>query len=348
MRRGLIRWDAEELPLEVLLRRMQRLRLAMAGAEFDAIILYTNFIRCAAVSWLTGFSPYWADGILVVTAEHEPFFATSLSRRMGSWIQTVMPNASVLTSPNAGRVAGERLAQSGARRIGVLELNDFPAGLYADLSAALPEAKLADASDVFASARFPVDEAEKLLLGRADEIARQALDAVDSQGARNAGEAAGTIEKSARMNGAEEIYVAVAHDLDHSHWFLRRNGDYPLGRRYALRASVAYKGSWVRRIRSFSRDAGDVVELRRADDWFCELLATAGNWSGNAVARSVSQLPGAVMRDWAVERALGTRPLSVVTLAETGNSLAAPLVPTVHLTVGGGIPWCGAGLALPK
>ena len=72
MRRGLIRWDADELPMSVLRERVHRLQSAMGDARFDAIILYTNFIRCAAVSWLTGFSPYWGDGIVVVTREGQP------------------------------------------------------------------------------------------------------------------------------------------------------------------------------------------------------------------------------------------------------------------------------------
>ena len=110
MRRGLINWDPHELPLAVLESRTQRLRAAMAAAGCDAIVLYTNFIRCAAVAWMTGFSPYWADGILIVPRDGELLFATTLSKRMGSWIQTVMPNATVVTSPNAGQLAGKRLS----------------------------------------------------------------------------------------------------------------------------------------------------------------------------------------------------------------------------------------------
>ena len=199
---------------------MQRLRRSMSNADCDAVILYTNFIRCAAVSWLTGFSPYWADGILLVPREGEPLFATTLSKRMGMWIQTVMPNASVVTSPNPGQLAGKQLAEAGVRRIGILELGDLPAALYADLAAALPEGEFVDASGAFAKARSPADQVERMLLERADAIAQRALKSLDDN-ASTAGQAVAAVEKSARLDGAEEVYVALAADLDSARSFLR-------------------------------------------------------------------------------------------------------------------------------
>ena len=61
MRRGLIVWDAEEITKEALDARLERLRAAMAAQGLDAIILYTNFVRPAAVAYMSSFSPYWAD-----------------------------------------------------------------------------------------------------------------------------------------------------------------------------------------------------------------------------------------------------------------------------------------------
>src|SRR5258705_13374240 len=121
MRRGLMQWDADEIPRDALEERVRRLQGAMAAAGQDAIILYTNFIRSAAVSYLTAFSPYWADGILLVPQRGEPVFATTLSKRVGSWIQSVKPVGDLVTSPTPGTVLGRRLAEmGGARRIGIL------------------------------------------------------------------------------------------------------------------------------------------------------------------------------------------------------------------------------------
>ena len=97
MRRGLMAWDAEEIPIEALRERTRRLQVELANANQDAIILYTNFIRSAAVSYLTAFSPYWADGVLLVPRRGEPVFATTLSKRVGEWIQTVKPVGELAT-----------------------------------------------------------------------------------------------------------------------------------------------------------------------------------------------------------------------------------------------------------
>jgi Xaa-Pro aminopeptidase len=116
MRRGLMQWDPEEIPLEALMQRVRRLQAAMAAGGLDAILLYTNFIRSAAVSYMTAFSPYWADGVLMVPRTGEPLFATTLSKRVGSWIQTVKPVGDVVTSPTPGTVLGKGMAEAGARR----------------------------------------------------------------------------------------------------------------------------------------------------------------------------------------------------------------------------------------
>ena len=342
MRRGLINWDARELPLAVLEARTRRLRDAMAAENCDAIILYTNFIRCAAVAWMTGFSPYWADGILIVPREGELLFATTLSKRMGSWIQTVMPNATVVTSPNAGQLAGKRLAEAGARNIGILELGDLPGALYSDLAAALPGARIIDASKIFATARFPADETERNLLGHSDEIAVEALRTMDGVSAHTAGEAVAMVEKSARMNGAEEIYIAVASDLDLSKAFLRLSGKAPLGRRYAVRATVAYKGSWVRRIRTFSRDRQENLTLYEADSEFDRWLTDIPFASmDREISQRVTGMANAGLENWFAESVIGTRPLNVV--QPNGAHDTSPIVLTMNLKIGG-LPWCGAGL----
>lgn len=341
MRRGLINWDARELPLAVLEDRMQRLRGAMAATDCDAIILYTNFIRCAAVAWMTGFSPYWADGILIVPREGELLFATTLSKRMGSWIQTVMPNATVVTSPNPGQLAGKRLAETGASNIGILELGDLPGALYSDLAAALSGARITDASMIFARARFPADETERKLLTRSDEIAVEALRTIDGAGADNAGEAVAMVEKSARLDGAEEVYVAVAADLDSSRSFLRLSGKAPLGRRFAVRASVAYKGSWVRRIRTFSHDAQELLTIYEIDSLFDQALTDFPLASmAHEISQRVTRIANGNLENWFAESPIGTRPLSLVQPNGAGD---APAVLTMNLSVGG-LPWCGAGL----
>jgi len=58
MRRGLMGWNAEELPVATLEARLTRLRAAMAKASMDAFVIYTNNTRPSAVAYVTGFTPY--------------------------------------------------------------------------------------------------------------------------------------------------------------------------------------------------------------------------------------------------------------------------------------------------
>jgi hypothetical protein len=258
---------------------------------------------------------------------------------MGMWIQTVMPNATVVTSPNPGQLSGKQLGETGVRRVGIVELDDLPAALYADLVTALPGVKFVDSTGAFANARSPADQVERKLLGRADAIAQTALKTIDG-GASMAGDVVAAVEKSARLDGAEEVYIALAADLDSSRSFLRISGEKKLGRRFALRATVAYKGSWVRRTRTVSRDSHDLPAIRRADSWLTELLATiAAGDLNKTVAQQVSALSDGTLYNWFAEGAAGTRPLAVI---DSGGAVPA-VVLTVNAAVAG-VPWSGAGL----
>jgi hypothetical protein len=318
----------------------------MAAAGQDAMILYTNFIRSAAVSHLTGFSPYWADGILLVPRQGEPLFATTLSKRVGTWIQSVKPVGDLVNTPAPGKVLGERLAKLGVRRVAVLELDSFPGGLHTELSAALPGVEFVDGSDAFASARVPADAVEHHLLERADVIAQDAL--VSVRDASTVGVAVGAVEVHARLRGAEEVYVAIAPDLDSDRRFLRLSGERPLGRRFAIRATVAYKGSWVRHAVTYSKDRED----RRAIECADASLKAFGKRHlpsrslRDQIVSADAGLPKANLLDWLAEAAVGTRPLAVIDSAAAPSKAYRPapaLILSVSATIDG-MPWCGARL----
>ena len=153
MRRGFYGWDETELPLAALDARAGRVQEAMRAESLDALLLYTNIARPAAVSWLTGFTPYWSEGLLLVPKSGAPDFATALSNRVGEWMRSVTPTGSILCTPQPAKFFGERLAKEGARRVGVLELDMLPGGQAATLAAAAPALELVDATQMFRRAR---------------------------------------------------------------------------------------------------------------------------------------------------------------------------------------------------
>jgi Creatinase/Prolidase N-terminal domain len=347
MRRGLMAWDENELPRGVLMERIEGLRAAMNRGGLDGFIFYTNLVQPSAVTYLTGFTPYWSDGLLLVLKSGAPVFATALSKRVANWISSTNPLSEIVNTPKPGAAVGRRLGVDGCRRIGVLELDRLPGGLYDEIAGAATAVELIDGSATFASLRQRIDEAEHKLITRADALAVAALAQVDPERAADAGTAAGLIEKQARLQGAEEAYIAVAADLAADRRMIRVSGPLPLADRFALRASIAYKGSWVRRTRTFAKDVSGRQTLARADAWFENLLSSivAGQSIGAQIATHAAALPGATLNGWMAESPIGSYPLQAIASSRAPDRNGAPdggfMVLTIELAVEG-MPWLGA------
>lgn len=350
MRRGLMRWDKDELPADALATRLARLRAAMARERFDAFLIYTNLVRPSAVCWLTGFTPYWSEGALLVLPGGAPIFATALSKRVASWIESTNPVSEVVTAPRYGKLLGARLTQAGAKRVGALEFDALPTALAEDVASAAPDTALVDGSATFAGLRRMIDAAERALLLRADAIAREALAQIDGTAVTEAGVVAGEVEKHARLAGAEEAYIAVAPDLVADRRLLRINKPSPLGETFAVRASIAYKGCWVRRTRSFARANTASALMADVDAWQDELVNTLAR--DNSLAPQLERAArtlGAYLQNWIAESAFGSYPLQVIATKEAAAAATASpdfLVLTTALTINGR-PWLGAVPALP-
>jgi hypothetical protein len=348
MRRGLMGWDDPELPRSALAARLARLQAAMARENLDALLLYTNLVRPAAVCWLTGFTPYWIESLLLVSATGSPMLATALSKRVADWIKTTAWLDQIVNTPRPGTAIGQRLA--GCKRVGVLELDALPAALYDDVVAAAPNVELVDASAMFASVRSHIDDAERGLIEKADALAVAALDQGDAS-ATDAGALAGLVEKHARLAGAEEAYIAIAPDLDLDRRLIQVSGPVPLARRFAVRASIAYKGAWVRRTRSFARDPQGAGAMASAEKWLAQLASPwvlAGEPLESQIATRLGLLrpkEHVFRHSWMAESSKGTYPLEVIDSSRLPNSEARVagtfLVLSIELAVEG-VPWLGA------
>jgi hypothetical protein len=344
MRRGLMGWNKDELPVAALEARLARLRAGMDAAGMDAFIVYTNNVRPAAVTWITGFTPYWSDALLLVGKSGAPAFATALSKRVSEWIKTTDPVSEIVNTPKPGEKIAERLKRDPLiRRVGVLEYDMMPAGLAYDLETAAPAVEWIDGTAMFAGLRREIDDAERGLLARCNAIAEAALREAESGKAQDAGTLAGLVEQSARLAGVEEAYIAVAPDLDADTRLNRTSQPTPLAERFAVRASISYKGCWVRRIRTFVKDSA----AAQADVWLyagARSIAADKPLAGQ-LADKVKELPGASLRAWTAESCTGSYPLSAVASSRmTANAVPANgqfLVLTVELTLNDA-PWIGA------
>jgi len=106
-----------------------------------------------------------------------------------------------------------------------------------------------------------------------------------------------------------------------------------------VRASISYKGCWVRRTRTF----GDSY---RADAWFASVAGSleAGKPIAAQLAARITELTGATLRSWLVEGCTGSYPLSALASSRAPGHHALRngqfLVLTVELSVNGA-PWIG-------
>jgi Xaa-Pro aminopeptidase len=306
MRRGLIAWSKTELPEAALAARVARAQGAMAKAGLAALVLYSNNTRPAAASYVCGFIPYWSEGVMVLPRAGEPYLVVALTKRVATWIGTTSRVASVLSTPRVGAETVKAIAAAGGGRIGVADLDGFPAGIAADMREA--GAKLEDASELFASLRAPADPAEIALAGKAASIAHAALARLSPR-KEDANAAISAVEEHARAAGAEECYVAAAPDLARDPRFRRIEGTAALGQTFAVRASVAYKGAWVRLARTLCRDEAKASLARVAAEKFAAAVASLPDTRGLGE-----------MASWLVEGCRIAQPLE----AFAGSRIAAP------------------------
>src|SRR5258706_7619358 len=156
MRRGLIARSKTELPDAVFDARLERLRAAMR--ELDALLVYTNNTRAAAVSWLTGFIPYWSEAMLAVPRNGLPVLVVALTFRVKPWIERTSRVAEVIHAPRVGIEAARLIA--GRKADAAVRLVDFhhlPLGLPDDVREGGPRLAVSDASELFTMVRAPAD-----------------------------------------------------------------------------------------------------------------------------------------------------------------------------------------------
>ncbi len=273
MRRGLIAHSKVELPDAVFDARRERVRAAMAG--LDALLVYTNNTRPAGVSWLVGFVPYWSEAMLVVPRAEPPVLVVALTFRVKPWIERTSRVAEVIFTPRIGVETARLIAAKKAdAAVGVVDFDSLSAGIADDLREAGPRLAFSDASELFATVRAGADPAEIMLTARASAIATSALSRIEAREPDIAAIVA-AVEGEARRLGAEEVYVAAAPDLARDRRLMRIEStaaEATLGARFAVRASVAYKGSWVRRVATIDREV-TAVRIEEAAAAFAEAVA---------------------------------------------------------------------------
>ncbi len=324
MRRGLISWSRDEVPPSVLERRVARLQEQMRAAELGVVLIYTSFARPSAVAWLTHFVPYWNEALLVVLPTEAPVLLAAFSKRVHDWIRSVSHLGEVRSAPDLGRAAAAFLKERPPEpsRIGVLELDALPWPVAEPIMKSEYGGAVVDATDLFASIRQPADEAEIRLARRAATIAVQAFKAIPTA-AKTASELLSVLERSARLDGAEEVLPRLAPDLRADATLRRLEGDALLGERYAVELSVAYKATWVRITRCVSTQAVP-PSWRGAADRFVEIAERLNEANLSLEPQVAGSVRPGKTAAWTLETCRGSPPLSIVATGEARSPSALP------------------------
>lgn len=320
MRRGLMSWSLQEMPVAALDKRVARLQAAMRAENMGAVLVYTSFAQPSAVHWLTNFTPYWSEALAVVLPEGAPVLLASLTKRVHLWIKEVSHLADVVMAPRLGVDAVAFLADKTApgQRIGIVGMDSLPWSVANPLFSAMPADKLVDASAMFAALRQPGDSYEHALFDKAASIAANAFQAVPTH-AQKVSEVTAAIEASARLAGAEELLLRFAPDLAKSVVLQRMEGDASLGTTWAVEASVAYKGVWVRLGRSMASGAAP-ASWTAANQWFDKVSKTAGTALNGPLN---GEAPGQLLSG-CLEASMGVHPLSVIAAKNIPPVFALP------------------------
>jgi hypothetical protein len=342
MRRGFMEWSKEELPPAVIEGRIADLRNAMQEAGLDAFIAYTNLTRPGTVAHFAVFTPYWSDGLLVVPREGPTTLAVALSNRMKNWIHSTAHVDDIACGPRTGRMAADALKPQAPKRIGVVELDQLPAGIARDLQDGLDGAVLIDATALATGLRGRSDAAEIGLAAQAAAIARAAFEGGLATTQSDAGALLGEIERRARIAGAEEIYLAAAPDLAADARLSRLSAPVPLGPRFAVRASLAYKGVWIRLTRTIDRSESGGAMSAVTEARFRAALATL---RGGQKIGPTLRFAFPAVTDWLAEGTIGSQPLQVLGSEKWRPDFAPPpqalATITLRLSLAEG-PWIGA------
>jgi len=263
MKRGLIEWDRQELPPEVLAGRQVRCRNLMAERGLDGLLVHTDVWRSGQARYLVNFIPYWNQGLVLLPREGEPVLVTALSARVYPWIRETSAVATIVSGPSLSAEAADQVKKLGWKRMGIVERQGLPHGIVSGLEANLSDCELVDATDLLDALRSEADGAGLALYRKAAEIAAQGFAEVAADLPGKSGwQAASLLEWRLRRRAATDTVVLFVGTK--GRW-PAYPGDEPVSRGSGVLLSVEYKGHWAEIGRTLAKPDDPSLRAVRAE-----------------------------------------------------------------------------------
>jgi hypothetical protein len=213
MRRGLMDWQPDEVPAELLAARVQQVAAHCQAQGLSAVVLYANFTRPVDVALLTHFVPFWSQALLAVTATGRTALVMATTGRTIQLIRASSVVEHVGVGSQIGQVLAKWLTEEAhvdtAAPYGVVYPHDVPQTLLDQLTSGLAPAESADLSAWWSA----VSSTWRTPAGVAQQARRMALAAMAAvaSGSHDSGHSVvAAADGTCRSLGAEEVAVCVA------------------------------------------------------------------------------------------------------------------------------------------
>jgi hypothetical protein len=215
MKRGLISWDAKELPPEELARRLASVQAVMRTKGVDALVVYSDVWRSNDVRFLSNYMPYWNRAFAVVPRDEKPILLCSLSPRVYPWIKSVTVHETIVASPSLPVALFKLCTERGWTHVGVCDLDGLPADLHTQMLAGSVRLTDIPRSDI----RPAPTEVEVQMHALAARLAREVLETTlkttfetpqATSGKLSDHELTGHLERLVRRAGAEDAVILVS------------------------------------------------------------------------------------------------------------------------------------------
>ncbi len=273
MKRGLVVFDHDEVTEKEWHARTARVQAEIRSAGVDLALIYNDVSRGDDIGYLSNLVIYWNEGVLAIPAEGELTLLTKLSMRVFPW----MKRNSTLTDLRSGRAFGGLVADYAAGReagrIGLIDIDLWPASIVDEISAAMPGWEIEPLGPIVRDQRSIPSPAELALLREGAAVLRDALESATATGLEPR-ERVAALEKTARGGGFADILFRSAED----------------GAHVTVEAAGEYRHGWLLIGRTFG-DEPWLDALSRAQRAALDALTAASAWA-DVEAAALAALDG--------------------------------------------------------
>jgi ectoine hydrolase len=247
MKNGLIIWDHQEIPADEIRRRIDTVQEKMLEEHLDGLILFGDVNEAGAVNYFSNFAPYYFSAALILPRTGEGVITTEMAQRVKPWIQSNSFIQDVRFERNYGKGCSTVLKEMmmDHHRVGIVEMDLFRYPALVEIKKEFPRVEFIDVTEMVNELRLIRSPVEIKLIRRAGQIACESIESVvKNWNFQKECELAAEIERQARYQRCEDIFVHVTSHAKGVHW-LHLPTEERLEHEVMVEMMVQYKNYWA-------------------------------------------------------------------------------------------------------